>query len=806
MKTSKILFILATLLCSTGLTACGDGISSSFEDFGALCKASGGDVVEEKDNVCKCDKECATGVVCIAGKCANDIIEVNCERTECKNNDDGSGSLFVCVEGRVSEEIKCSGFSCKNDKECGECKNDAKKCNANGEYICINGDWGEPNKCGDLGCNKKATACAVCNNNETQCNKEASKKQICNGGEWLFDKECEYGCLNEKCAECSGNTRQCTDLKKVSECQQGKWVEIEDCNDKYCSNGTCTTEIICNIGELICDGHELKKCDDTKKWVLKENCEERDCLGYLKQCACDESLRECKNDNNKIGQMTVCVEGENTGFSCEDVSCNNDGTDCGQCKNDDTICAGEKIRTCANGVWETPADCGSGEKCDAETGKCSSTKPVGPDEKCSDNIQQVCVNNDKYLGTKYKYDGGKVTFTEDCKNIDGEKVSCAGNECGECKNDDTKCKTNVSNNGEYTYIKFTCDKGKWSKEQNCEQGYECNQTNTDCVKKSSGNCPGNVPYCESNNVLAYCDDNGNLQKKICDSILHCYGSEGNAYCGECENGSKTCVENTKKLCENGKWNEITCPNGCSSDGECAPQNACTDGEYTCENNKLCECKDKNWIPTEKREICIDNNSGTHAYKCDGENLIDNDCGQNSCKENVCGECKNGENNCENGFSYSCQNGDWNRILSKQCKNGCDEAFGSCSEELKEGLQCYSEFPDKCDSNKNIYSCVNGKLENKGMCYDKDNVGQYCPAGTVIDCIDNVSCNSFGSDCGDCLNGTVCKIENSGALSTAKYKKCDNGVYKDCSYSGSGDISASISCGESETADYPKCPQ
>ena len=88
------------------------------------------------------------------------------------------------------------------------------------------------------------------------------------------------------------------------------------------------------------------------------------------------------------------------------------------------------------------------------------------ENECETGIRR-CVNNDTSGVLSVCADG----YWGDEKNCPNQSsCNAAGDFCGECHNDSTKCENNVE---------LICSEGKWSKSQNCLDG--CSEDKKHCA-------------------------------------------------------------------------------------------------------------------------------------------------------------------------------------------------------------------------------------------------------------------------------------------------------------------------------------
>ena len=171
-------------------------------------------------------------------------------------------AIYTCNSGKRIE-TKCmlnnSPVSCKNDKECGKCMNDAYECynvtlnNGSADVeigiktMCIKGEWHEVDKKDLKNDNPKLSTLLdqfSCNYNS--CRKDGTCGVCTNGFE---------GCINNN--QGIGRLRNCVD---------GAWNDLESCDNVSCAGqgcGDCINDTVKECEQYCTDGNE--ECDNSKK-------------------------------------------------------------------------------------------------------------------------------------------------------------------------------------------------------------------------------------------------------------------------------------------------------------------------------------------------------------------------------------------------------------------------------------------------------------------------------------------------------------------------------------------------------------
>lgn len=207
------------------------------------------------------------------------------------------------------------------------------------------------------------------------------------------------------------------------------------------ASGGSEKDGICVCSDEICDIGSV--CNTvTKKCANEISSAETDC---------DESFKStCSNSPTGIGIVKECTKGVLVNRSCNTVSCNEKGTDCGECLDNASTCTEDKnfkatVTRCENGKKVTES-CGE-NSCDQRDGTCG---------ECT-NYGHTCINDDEGNGTIFECVAGEskkaLTF---CGS-----VSCRADKpiCGECRDGDLKCDNDINNNA----IMSRCVNGLWKK-------------------------------------------------------------------------------------------------------------------------------------------------------------------------------------------------------------------------------------------------------------------------------------------------------------------------------------------------------
>jgi len=236
----------------------------------------------------------------------------------------------------------------------------------------------------------------------------------------------------------------------------------------------------CVCKETACDGGVL--CNTETK-----ECANKDAV----EIECDDSYKStCSNSPASIGVVKECVKGVVVNRSCGTVSCNEDGTDCGECLNDVQTCTEDKnfkatVTRCEKGK-KVNESC-DGKSCDPRDNGCG---------ECT-NYEHTCTNDDEGKGTVYECVAGEA---KKAISICGNK-SCRTDKaiCGECLNGELRCDNDINNNA----IMYRCVDGQWERLHNkydpldkeyykcpvaCREGTDPQKMENECDKDQCSDC------------------------------------------------------------------------------------------------------------------------------------------------------------------------------------------------------------------------------------------------------------------------------------------------------------------------------
>ena len=240
-------------------------------------------------------------------------------------------------------------------------------------------------------------------------------------------------------------------------------------------DGVCVCqEELCDVG-VVCNT-DTKKCSNMNNSAVGE---------------CNDSYKStCSNSPASIGVVKECVKGVVVNRSCGTVSCNEKGTDCGECVNDVQTCTEDKnfhatVARCENGKKVTES-CGD-KSCDPRDNGCG---------ECT-NYEHTCTNDKAGKGTVYECVAGEA---KKAVSICGNK-SCRTDKaiCGECLNGELRCDNDINNNA----IMYRCVDGQWERLHNkfdpldkdnykcpvaCREGYPIDKMIDQCNTDQCSNC------------------------------------------------------------------------------------------------------------------------------------------------------------------------------------------------------------------------------------------------------------------------------------------------------------------------------
>ena len=484
-----------------------------------------------------------TFVSVCSGASSCDVNQVECgicknDDTRCVNNaTTGRGSIETCQNGEWKQTDICdNGVSCDiSMKSCGSCTSSEKKCTNAGDIgsiqTCESGNWGSAVPCGTGYSCKSSTECGECKNHSKRCS-GTTAYQICNSGTWGTKSTCEAP---------SNGTASCSDGSCDFACGSGYCKYDGRCVDKntdmnncgVCGNA-CNTDKVPNSTGVICTGGNCKATGCINNYTLVS--------GVCQFENCPEGETRCSNNSSSIGKIEECVDNmwvEKN--SCNNVSCDNTNTNCGQCKNYTSQCVNNgttgQMQSCQNGVWHTDNSCNNNYSCEGNT-------------KCGEcvNGTTVCVNNGPNVADTLKTcSNGKYT-TETCPT---SVMTNSDHGLGACSSS-TAC-------GSYKCVTNFCPYSPISNVRVCSGNTNVNACGTSCINCSTTNTiPSGATHACISGACSF----------TCPSGKHKSGSncvaDTNTACGSDTNNCNNLI-NTNGIstitCSNGECVVTSCLNG-----------------------------------------------------------------------------------------------------------------------------------------------------------------------------------------------------------------------------------------------------
>lgn len=538
-------------------------------------------------------------------QCLDEQTCVSPERCEagtflCTDTPDG-GVVTTCNQtGHWSTPKPCKGNRhCLNESEC----EDSGSCSL-GETLCVDiaisssklgnlmtctdeSVWSSPVACpGNAPC-KTSQECADPPANPNQCQMDhdlcteiegTNIGQIirCESGEFSL-RRCpgDFSCLNEtECGSCTNGTTKC-EGGTIYTCQNGQYVESDTCETNECFDETrcqqCTQT--CHndgpFGRLVytCEGHEPKEtpCNDVSCNPEKTDCGE--CMNSTKGPG-----TSCVNDENEVGAVSGCQNGkELNNERCEnDYSCHISNYYCGSCHNHTVKCDTKDgksyLHSCTEGLYDNKGEhaiaCPDNSRCNSEGTAC-------------EGFETICAHpSHSPVGRLFFSDG---TF-RDCENVSCNPDNTA---CGECltntQGPSVLCTNDANGHGTFQ----GCDAGKVTNQQ-CSKGASC--TNGKC-----GECHNGDWKCQN-------DASGTGVITLCENGS--WSDTQNPHTFSCPQGvpcdATGCADSQKTMCVNGSdgkgniafkqkngYSRYHCQKKCGTNGECE----CSGGDFRCEEDE-----------------------------------------------------------------------------------------------------------------------------------------------------------------------------------------------------------------------------
>ena len=253
---------------------------------------------------------------------------------------------------------------------------------------------------------------------------------------------CDVGAVCNLITGICGNQSKPTDISSSDSKSSSTSTALSFADLCKASGGTAK-DGICVCKETSCDEGVL--CNTKSKECANKDAVELECN--------DSYTNSCSNSLLGIGIIKECQKGIIVNRSCGTVSCNEEGTDCGDCLDDVQTCTEDKnfkatVTRCKNGKKVTES-CGE-NSCDPRDNGCGA---------CT-NYEHTCTNDEAGKGTVYECVAGEA---KKAVSICGNK-SCRTDKaiCGECLNGELRCDNDINNNA----IMYRCVDGQWERLHN----------------------------------------------------------------------------------------------------------------------------------------------------------------------------------------------------------------------------------------------------------------------------------------------------------------------------------------------------
>ncbi|PWJ67813.1 hypothetical protein SAMN05720473_101690 [Fibrobacter sp. UWB15] len=268
---------------------------------------------------------------------------------------------------------------------------------------------------------------------------KASGGKVKDGACSCKNELCDVGAVCNTITGICGNQSKPTDIDSTASSSSTVTTFADLCK----ASGGTAKDGACVCDEVSCDEGVL--CNTKSK-----ECANKDAV----EIECDDSYKStCSDSPASIGIVKECVKGIVVNRSCGTVSCNEEGTDCGECLNDVQTCTEDKnfkatVTHCEKGKKVTES-C-DGKSCDPRDNGCG---------ECT-NYEHTCTNDDEGKGTVYECVAGEA---KKAVSICGNK-SCRTDKaiCGECLNGELRCDNDINNNA----VMYRCVDGQWERLHN----------------------------------------------------------------------------------------------------------------------------------------------------------------------------------------------------------------------------------------------------------------------------------------------------------------------------------------------------
>ena len=719
--------------CGEGLTFCGlddcRNTKSELTDCGA-CNNSCSSSAPANATATSCENgACQYGCLsthqnCGTGTSANTIMCVSTDSMQYDNyhcgsctkacNSDESCVAGNCVKNTCGDGLTFCGLDdCRDTKasvtNCGSCNND---CSANAPAnststscsngVCQYGCQSTHQNCGG-GTTANSIMCVStasmqydnyhCGNCETVCDSDEScvagecKKNTCGEGLTFCGMDDCRDTKNsvENCGACNNDCSANAPANTVAtSCVNG--VCQYDCLNTHenCGGGTTANSIVCvSKDSMQYDNYHCGGCVGIEK--------PGKVCGSAESCISGTCVTTgCSNTNE-----TLCTEASSTGNGTTNVCKNlrNNTENCGYCgyKCSEHLTGWDNNGSCVNGVCE----CQSGYHIEGSSCVQDCTKA-----ECEGERIRVCLDGRLSAATACKSISPDIIR---CRNtIDGASCARVGCESGyeligdACVEKSCTTYNNVivahgSNGCSSSHTLSRCQLGVWENIENGHCVYGCNSTS---------------------------------ETQVCNSVASCTSPNG-------DNGSKTCIADQPKICNNGTWENYgaVCQYGCRGNGECDECNA-----NICDGNKINKCENGKFKGAEDcpvvangTQTCV--NGACKLTGCSGNYHLEGETCEPNCTTNVCTSGKIQYCNSDGRLSDAMDcpaiaNGTTSCSGNSCALTGCNEGY------YQEGNSCLKKCTVDVCSGDQIQDCdtVTGLLGSAHDCPTVENGTQTCVNG------------------------------------------------------------------------------
>ncbi len=750
----------------------------------AVCALSG----------CSDGDSALVGVQCVPPqtKCEDGVQKIcavtSWQEVPCPSGCDAKGEACLIPDG-----TECVVDVCDQGSE-----NTLKRC-VNNKYV--------PEKCPDDKpiCSGMTCVADSCAPSAKKCSSDQKTVLACDSNNsWVIDASCADGkicdsqkleCVDESSASvCEDNTMKCASDGSATYyiCKDGQWAaEAKTCEgEKVCSGADGAAECKektpaadCVAGQKACEGEKIKTCAADGTWGPVSDCDE---AGYVcdvntKECVPSSQAPECETgkllcDSDSASPMTYkeCVGGK---IGAETKTCASDkpicsadgckpmGTDCtpGQ-----TVCAGDKIKTCQkDGTWGDAANCGeTGHVCDVNKNACvpsaEQSECVNGTKKCVDMGELTVMPKSYHTCVDGKWSTSTSTCSggSSCSGAAGSAECSGGAVIADCTLGAIQC-VNPGTSASYrTCIQLKGGTG-WSAEtQDCASSCQTTGGQSKCA-----DCTDGQTKCSDDTGIQTCTSIGTwgAATACASGTPICIDKNNAAQCVECKTDDKQCSSNNTELqhcnADNQWYTHQTCSN---SNKTCDPQTKqcaakCTNGQGRCnEDGSFDYCENGAW-----KTLAQCGYSSNCVGKADNSTGFTFGC---QCQENntKCDEGKSAVLTCTKVQLTAGSGGTGSKATYYRFWKVSDTcaAKGLCSDENSAEAaycKCPAEHEFKCDG-KDLKVCLAGKWQPQSKCEDNAT----CNA-------DMGSCNSqcFQKDAYDaCSGNTILTCKSGGSINAS----------------------------------------